>query len=111
MSASTVYRRTVAQKWEPHGRTGNVLPRDDAPERLGATLALSGDRSAVAVAVTRTDGGRARVRVYRVLGGEWVRAGADVVDAWRSEVTALALSRDGSRLAVRDLSSGEGWTG
>ena len=43
------------------------------------------------------------MRVYRVLGGEWVRAGADVVDAWRSEVTALALSRDGSRLAVGDL--------
>jgi cysteine-rich repeat protein len=86
---------------------GDVIQGDQPGDQAGQGLALSDDGSRIAVGIPGADLGDSgfnfgKVRVFEWSGSTWVRMGEDLVGEAESDESgsALALSGDGSRLAI-----------
>ena len=81
---------------------GNPIVSQAQNERFGSNVAISGSGNVVVVgSYENGNTGNGRVDIFEYLQGNWVKKG-DVIDKNGNNIDwAIALSRDGSSLAVR----------
>jgi hypothetical protein len=86
-------------------QVGGDLNGEAADDRFGRCVALSSDGTRLAVGAPRNDGGgtdAGHVRVFDLVGGAWTQVGGDIDGEAADDQfgTSVALSSDGTRLAV-----------
>jgi LPXTG-motif cell wall-anchored protein len=86
-------------------QTGADIDGEAASDRSGYSVAMSGDGSRIAIGAylnggTGSDAGH--VRVYTLINGTWTQTGADIDGEAADDVsgTSVAMSKDGSRIAI-----------
>lgn len=92
--------RYINNTWTP---LGNPITSQIVNEHFGSNVAISGSGNVVIVGVR--DGGstnkNGRVEMHEYLQGNWVKKG-EIIDKYGNSIEwAIALSRDGSSLAVK----------
>jgi hypothetical protein len=88
--------------WE---QMGVDIDGEAAEDYSGESVALSADGSRVAIGAPRNDGNgydSGHVRVFEWAGSSWVQVGSDIDGeaAWDNSGASVALSTDGSRVAI-----------
>ena len=93
-------------------QVGADIDGEAAGDRSGLSVAMSSDGSRVAIGATFNDGtdtDSGHVRVYDLIGSTWTQVGADIDGeaAGDRSGTSVAMSSDGSRIAIgADLNDG-----
>ncbi|MEG1020375.1 MAG: T9SS type A sorting domain-containing protein [Myroides sp.] len=98
LGSINVYRY-ISNTWT---QIGNPITSQVPNENFGSNVAISGSGNVVIVG-TRENGntGNGRVEIHEYLQGNWVKKGEIIDNNGNSIFWAIALSRDGSSLAVR----------
>ena len=86
-------------------QVGGDLNGEAADDRFGHVVALSSDGTRLAVGSFQNDGtgsNAGHVRVFDLVGGTWTQVGGDIDGEAAGDLfgTSVALSSDGTRLAV-----------
>jgi hypothetical protein len=94
---SDVATLTVSQNWT---QVGADIDGEAAGEFFGSSVAISSDGSRVAIGGPTIDAGH--VRVFDLVGSTWTQVGADIDGeaAGDQSGNSVALSSDGSRIAI-----------
>jgi len=87
-------------------QVGSPIIGDDAYDRLGSSVSLSGDGKRVAISKPTNKGpGRKKAMVYERRGDDWEQLGGDLIG--RYEADPVAISANGDSVALGSLSSPE----
>ena len=85
---------------------GSPIIGDDAYDRLGSSVSLSGDGKRVAISKPTNKGpGRKKAMVYERRGDDWEQLGADLIG--RYDADPVAISASGDSVALGSLSTPE----
>ena len=86
-------------------QVGSDIDGEDNSDKYGTSLAISSDGSRIAIGAPNNDGGGSysgHVRVFDWNGSAWTQVGSDIdgEDAGDKSGGSLAMSSDGSRIAI-----------
>ena len=90
-------------------QVGSSLNGETQGDMFGSRIALSSDGTRVAIGIPTYDENAGHVRVYDWTGGQWAQVGSD----WNGEAAGrnfgsiVALSSDGTRLAIGGVAYGK----
>ena len=92
-------------------QTGLDIDGEAAGDRSGYSVAMSGDGSRIAIGAPNNDGtgsDAGHVRVYTLISGTWTQTGLDIDGEAAGDYSgySVAMSKDGSRIAIGAIANG-----
>ena len=86
-------------------QVGSDIDGEAANDESGRSVSLSGDGTRVAIGATANNSYVGHVRVYELIGSNWIQLGADIDGEASSDQSgySVSLSGDGTRVAIGAL--------
>lgn len=97
-----VYELDISSTWHLLG--SEIQPEVGSKGQVGVSVTISTNGDRVAYGAPRTNGYKGRVKVFQLVGGQWVPMGqnidCDEVDSDSYSGGSIAMSADGGRLVI-----------